>query len=99
VDHCLVGAGLCGPVPGARLASEDPDDYRAGFPWHPRREIETVTDLLAGAVDHREGSGNAGTIGPRDAQWMTAGGGIKHETVPRPREGTMAGFQLWVWGT
>jgi redox-sensitive bicupin YhaK (pirin superfamily) len=78
------------------FASDNPDDYLAGFPWHPHRGIETVTYMLAGEVDHRDSIGNAGTIGPGDVQWMTAGGGIMHEEMPKPREGVMAGFQLWV---
>ena len=76
--------------------SDDPDDYLAGFPWHPHRGIETVTYMLAGEVDHRDSIGNAGSIGAGDIQWMTAGGGIMHEEMPRPREGRMGGFQLWV---
>jgi len=76
--------------------SDDPDDYLAGFPWHPHRGIETVTYMLAGEVDHRDSIGNSGSIGPVDIQWMTAGGGIMHEEMPRPREGLMGGFQLWV---
>jgi quercetin 2,3-dioxygenase len=76
--------------------SDDPADYLAGFPMHPHRGIETVTYMLAGEVDHKDTLGNAGTIGPGDVQWMTAGGGILHEEMPRPRDGRMGGFQLWV---
>ncbi len=76
--------------------SDDPDDYLAGFPLHPHRGIETVTYMLAGEVDHKDTIGNAGTIGPGDVQWMTAGGGLMHEEMPRSREGKMGGFQLWV---
>ncbi len=77
--------------------SDDPDDYLAGFPWHPHRGIETVTYMLAGEVDHRDSIGNAGSIGAGDVQWMTAGGGIMHEEMPRPgADGRMGGFQLWV---
>jgi quercetin 2,3-dioxygenase len=77
--------------------SSDPDDYLAGFPWHPHRGIETVTYMLAGEVDHRDSIGNAGAIGAGDVQWMTAGGGIMHEEMPRPDgAGLMGGFQLWV---
>jgi len=77
--------------------SDDPDDYLAGFPWHPHRGIETVTYMLAGEVDHRDSIGNSGMIGAGDVQWMTAGGGIMHEEMPRPgADGRMGGFQLWV---
>jgi redox-sensitive bicupin YhaK (pirin superfamily) len=78
------------------FGSDNPDDYIAGFPMHPHRGIETVTYMLAGEVDHRDSLGNSGTIGAGDVQWMTAGGGIMHEEMPRPRLGQMAGFQLWV---
>jgi hypothetical protein len=63
---------------------------------HPHRGIETVTYMLAGLVEHRDSLGNAGTIGAGDVQWMTAGSGIMHEEMPKPHQGSMAGFQLWV---
>jgi redox-sensitive bicupin YhaK (pirin superfamily) len=79
------------------FGSDDPADYLAGFPWHPHRGIETVTYMLAGEVDHRDSIGNAGRIGAGDVQWMTAGGGIMHEEMPRrSADGRMGGFQLWV---
>ena len=83
------------------FASDNPEDYIRGFPWHPHRGIETVTYMLAGIVQHRDSIGNAGTIGAGDVQWMTAGGGIMHEEMPKPKDGPtgphqMAGFQLWV---
>lgn len=68
-----------------------------GFPTHPHRGIETVTYMLEGAVRHRDSLGNAGLIGPGDVQWMSAGGGILHEEMPRRSErGAVYGFQLWV---
>lgn len=78
------------------FGSDNPDDYLAGFPMHPHRGIETVTYMLAGEVRHRDSLGNVGTIGAGDVQWMTAGRGIMHEEMPKPRQGKMAGFQLWV---
>jgi hypothetical protein len=78
------------------FGSENPADYLAGFPMHPHRGIETVTYMLAGLVDHRDSIGNAGTIGAGDVQWMTSGGGILHEEMPKPKDGRMEGFQLWV---
>jgi quercetin 2,3-dioxygenase len=78
------------------FGSENPDDYIAGFPLHPHRGIETVTYMLAGAVEHKDSSGNKGIIRTGDVQWMTAGGGIMHEEMPIIQDGRMEGFQLWV---
>jgi len=78
------------------FGSDDPKDYLAGFPMHPHRGIDTVTYMLAGLVDHKDSLGNAGTIGAGDVQWMTSGGGILHEEMPKPKDGAMEGFQLWV---
>jgi redox-sensitive bicupin YhaK (pirin superfamily) len=76
--------------------NENPDDYLAGFPWHPHRGIETVTYVLAGTVDHGDSLGNSGTLGAGDVQWMTAGSGILHQEMPQgDPNGRMHGFQLW----
>jgi hypothetical protein len=76
--------------------NENPDDYLAGFPWHPHRGIETITYVLAGAVSHGDSLGNQGTLGAGDVQWMTAGSGILHQEMPRgDHKGRMHGFQLW----
>lgn len=78
------------------FGSDDPSDYIKGFPMHPHRGIETVTYMLAGLVEHKDSIGNAGSITSGDVQWMTSGGGIMHEEMPKPHEGKMEGFQLWV---
>ena len=76
--------------------NERPDDYLAGFPWHPHRGIETITYVLAGSVAHGDSLGNRGTLGAGDVQWMTAGSGIMHQEMPRGDDrGRMHGFQLW----
>ena len=46
--------------------NERPEDYRAGFPWHPHRGIETITYVLAGSVEHGDSIGNSGVITPGD---------------------------------
>jgi quercetin 2,3-dioxygenase len=76
--------------------SENPDDYLAGFPWHPHRGIETVTYMLGGNVEHGDSLGNSGVIGPGDLQWMSAGSGIIHQEMPQRTTGMLAGLQLWV---
>ena len=73
-----------------------PEDYLAGFPWHPHRGIETITYVLAGTVEHGDSLGNRGAISPGDVQWMTAGSGIIHQEMPKgDQAGRMHGFQLW----
>ncbi|WP_028580937.1 pirin family protein [Desulfogranum japonicum] len=73
-----------------------PEEYLAGFPWHPHRGIETITYILEGLVEHRDSMGNAGVIGAGDVQWMTAGSGIIHQEMPKESPtGTMWGFQFW----
>jgi len=78
------------------FGSDNPKDYVAGFPWHPHRGIETVTYMLEGEVEHSDSLGNSGTIKSGDVQWMTAGSGIIHQEMPKPQNGMMYGFQLWV---
>ena len=79
-----------------RFGSSNPEDYLAGFPWHPHRGIETVTYVLDGRVAHGDTLGNSGVIGSGDVQWMNSGSGIVHQEMPQRTEGTMRGFQLWV---
>ena len=76
--------------------NDNPEDYAAGFPWHPHRGIETITYVLSGTVDHGDSLGNQGTLGAGSVQWMTAGSGILHQEMPKGNEqGQMHGFQLW----
>jgi len=76
--------------------NENPRDYLKGFPWHPHRGIETITYVLAGAVEHGDSLGNRGTLRGGDVQWMTAGSGILHQEMPLGNaSGQMHGFQLW----
>jgi len=76
--------------------NDNPDDYLAGFPWHPHRGIETITYVLAGVVSHGDSLGNSGLLGAGDVQWMTAGSGILHQEMPQgDKQGRMHGFQLW----
>lgn len=92
------------------FGSSKPEEYLAGFPWHPHRGIETVTYLLEGKVYHEDSEGNKGVILPNDLQWMTAGSGIFHQEMPKPLDESnpdellravglptnVTGFQLWI---
>lgn len=78
------------------FGSDDPDDYMAGFSWHPHRGIETVTYMLHGIVKHGDSMGNKGEISDGQVQWMTAGSGIIHQEMPQKQQDYLRGFQLWV---
>jgi hypothetical protein len=104
------GAGVrlrrsLGQQPDARLdpflmldefASDDPEDYIAGFPAHPHRGFETVTYMLEGHMLHEDHLGHRGHLESGGAQWMTAGRGIVHSEMPQQDRGRMHGFQLWI---
>ena len=71
-----------------------------GVGQHPHRGFETVTIVYRGEVSHRDSTGQGGTIGPGDVQWMTAGAGILHDEFHSPdftrTGGLLQMIQLWV---
>jgi quercetin 2,3-dioxygenase len=76
--------------------SEDGNGMAAGFPWHPHRGIETISYILAGAIEHEDSLGNKGNLTAGDIQWMTAGSGTIHQEMPnKGTDGAVHGFQLW----
>lgn len=75
--------------------SLNPEDYTAGFPIHPHRGIETISNLAEGRMLHRDSLGNEDMIESGEVQWMTAGSGILHEEQ-FPASERMLGVQLWL---
>ena len=77
-----------------------PTTERKGVGSHPHRGFETVTIVYEGEVAHKDSTGQGGTIGPGDVQWMTAGSGILHEEFHSEgfakSGGTLEMVQLWV---
>ncbi|MNQ13169.1 Quercetin 2,3-dioxygenase [compost metagenome] len=75
-------------------------DQPRGVGQHPHRGFETVTIVYKGEVSHRDSTGQGGTIGPGDVQWMTAGAGILHEEFHSEAftrdGGELEMVQLWV---
>jgi redox-sensitive bicupin YhaK (pirin superfamily) len=78
------------------FASDNPDDYLAGFPDHPHRGFETVTYMIAGRMCHRDSAGHEGLLQNGGVQWMVAGRGVIHSEMPEQEDGVMEGFQLWL---
>jgi redox-sensitive bicupin YhaK (pirin superfamily) len=81
-------------------AAFTPTDTPRGVGQHPHRGFETVTIVYQGELAHRDSTGNGGTIGPGDVQWMTAASGILHEEFHSEaftrKGGTLEMAQLWV---
>ena len=75
--------------------STDPEDYRAGFPMHPHRGIETVTFIARGAMVHEDHLGTKATVTDGEAQWLTAGSGAFHSEMPQATERLLC-VQLWL---
>ncbi|HLI35239.1 MAG TPA: pirin family protein [Terriglobia bacterium] len=77
-----------------------PSNRPHGVGEHPHRGFETVTIAYQGAVEHRDSSGNSGTIYPGDVQWMTAASGVVHEEMHErefaQKGGAFEMVQLWV---
>jgi redox-sensitive bicupin YhaK (pirin superfamily) len=77
-----------------------PTNERKGVGTHPHRGFETVTIVYDGEVSHKDSTGQGGTIGPGDVQWMTAGAGILHQEFHADafakQGGVLQMVQLWV---
>ncbi|MEG0008006.1 MAG: pirin family protein [Aeromonas sp.] len=77
-----------------------PANSPRGVGQHPHRGFETVTLVYKGEVAHRDSTGQGGTIGPGDVQWMTAAAGIMHDEFHSEAftqaGGTLDMVQLWV---
>jgi hypothetical protein len=67
-----------------------------GFGTHPHRDMEIVTWVLDGALEHRDSEGNHGVITPGVAQRMSAGTGIRHSEVNASRDEPVHLLQMWV---
>ena len=75
--------------------SVNPADYRAGFPTHPHRGIETFSFIARGAMVHRDTMGNEARIGDGEAQFLSAGSGVFHsESLPESER--LLGLQMWL---
>jgi quercetin 2,3-dioxygenase len=79
-----------------RVFNDDVIQPATGFPMHPHKEMEIVTYVIDGTLEHRDSMGNTGQIKPGEIQRMSAGTGLRHSEYNASKTEPLHLVQLWI---
>jgi redox-sensitive bicupin YhaK (pirin superfamily) len=79
-----------------RVLNEDVVAPNQGFGMHPHRDMEILTWVLEGAIEHRDNTGGRGVLRPGELQHMTAGTGVMHSEANPSSKDPVHLLQIWI---